>query len=541
MQRRRLLKTILAGLVLLASGLKSRLGNTHPHPERVFRHGVASGDPTKSGIILWTRVSVVASRSVKVHWQIAEDPQMSQVVAGGSAVTDASNDFTVKIDAGGLPSGATLYYQFRALGSLSVVGRTRTLPSGQLDSVKFAVVSCSNHPNGFFHVYRDIAGRSDLDAVLHLGDYIYESGADGYATQHSKDLNRIPKPPTELHTLQDYRQRHAQYKSDPDSQAMLSSLPLIAVWDDHELANDSWRDGAEGHSPEEGSWAARRDAAIQAYFEWMPIRGKAKGKETRIFREFRYGNLASLIMLDTRIHGRAPQPYVGENVTGESIAAAMADPKRRMLGSTQERWLRKQLKRASDTTWQVLGQQVLVSALISADLDPLVDPDGPSTLSKDLLNSIIQRSKNNPPTVLDTWDGYPLAREDLYADLKKHARNPVLLSGDFHTNIAADLIPKDADRPVAVEFMTGTVSSPVVTELFPEYKPNSVRDATLEMNPGLKYLETAHRGWLCLTLTKEQCRGDWHLIDDIRRPDYKSWLDKTLTVRAGEIGKGLQG
>jgi len=540
-QRRRFLKTILAGVVLLASGLRSRLGRAQPNAERVFRHGVASGDPTKRGIILWTRVSDVTSHSVKVQWQLAEDPEMDSIVASGHAATDASKDFTVKIDVGGLSAGATLYYQFRAMGSLSRIGRTRTLPSGQVESAKFGVVSCANYPNGFFHVYREIAERSDLDAVLHLGDYIYEYGATGYASQHAEALGRIPQPENELHSLRDYRQRHGQYKSDPDSQAMLASLPLIAVWDDHELANDGWRDGAEGHSEDEGEWAARRDAAIQAYFEWMPIRGKPKGKKTRIFREFRYGDLASLIMLDTRFHGRDPQPYVGKDVTKDSIVAAMGDPKRRMLGSTQERWLRKRLKRASGTTWQVIGQQVLVTELISADLEPLVDPDGPSTLSKELLSSIIERSKSNPPSVLDTWDGYPLAREDLYADLRNFARNPVLLSGDFHTNIAADLIPKNTDTPVAVEFMTGTVSSPVFAELIPEYVPNSVRDATMEMNPGLKYLETGHRGWLCLTLTDQHCRGEWHLIDDVRSRNYESWLDKTLTVRAGEIDKGLQG
>ena len=340
----------------------------------MFRHGVASGDPTKRGIILWTRVSDVTSHSVKVQWQLAEDPEMTRIVASGHAATDASKDFTVKIDVGGLSAGATLYYQFRAMGSLSRIGRTRTLPSGQVESAKFGVVSCANYPNGFFHVYREIAERSDLDAVLHLGDYIYEYGATGYASQHAEALGRIPQPENELHSLRDYRQRHGQYKSDPDSQAMLASLPLIAVWDDHELANDGWRDGAEGHSEDEGEWAARRDAAIQAYFEWMPIRGKPKGKKTRIFREFRYGDLASLIMLDTRFHGRDPQPYVGKDVTKDSIVAAMGDPKRRMLGSKQERWLRKRLKRASGTTWQGSGQQVLVTEWISADLEPLVDP-----------------------------------------------------------------------------------------------------------------------------------------------------------------------
>jgi alkaline phosphatase D len=535
------LQAILAGLALLGSGLRSRLASARPAAEAIFGHGIASGDPSAHGIILWTRVTAGAERSVRVHWQLAEDAAMTRVIASGNTITDASRDFTVKIDAGGLPAGANLYYRFRALDALSPVGRTRTLPSGRLDSVKFAVVSCANYPNGYFHVYREIAARTDLDAVLHLGDYIYEYGATGYASEYAAALGRISKPATELHSLQDYRQRHAQYKRDPDSQAMLQSLPLIAVWDDHELANDAWRDGAEGHSPEEGSWAARRDAAIQAYFEWMPIRGVPRGKKTRIFRAFRYGNLASLIMLDTRIYGRDPQPYIGENVSSDSIAAAMADPKRRMLGPTQERWLRKRLKRASDTTWQLLGQQVLVSKMISPDLEPLVDQEKHSVISKERLQRVIERSKHNPPSVLDTWDGYPLARQDLYDDLSRYATNPVVLSGDLHTNLAADLIPENANKPVAVELMTGTVSSPVLTDVLPEKTPNALREGVLALNPWLKYLDGSHRGWLCLTLTDEYCRGEWHLVDDVRRLEYRTWLDKTLTVRAGEIEKGLQG
>ncbi len=538
MQRRRFLRAILAGVCLLASGLRSRLGIAQG--QRVFRHGVASGDPTDHSIILWTRASVADLRSVRVHWQLAEDPEMTRIVASGHMTTDATKDFTAKVDADGLPAGKTLFYQFRASGTLSALGRTQTLPIGQVDIAKFAVVSCSNHPNGFFNVYREIAARSDLNAILHLGDYIYEYGADGYAAENAEALGRIPKPVNELHSLRDYRQRHAQYKSDPDSQAMLASLPLIAVWDDHELANDGWHSGAEGHSQEEGRWSTRRDAAIQAYFEWMPIRGKPRGRKTRTFREFRYGSLASLIMLDTRFHGRDPQPYVGKEVSKESIAAALEDPKRRMLGRAQERWLRKSLKRAADTQWQVLGQQVLVSKMISPDLEPLLDPDRPGVISKERLQGIIDRSKNNPPSVLDTWDGYPVAREDLYADLGKYAINPVLLSGDLHTNLAAELIPENGDKPVAVEFMTGTVSSPVMSDVLPEKKPNVLRDGVLEQNPWLKYLDTRHRGWLCVTLTQDKCVGEWYLLDTVKSREFKSWKDKTLSVRAGEIAYGLQ-
>ena len=538
MQRRKFLKAILAGVLLIASGLRSRLGLAEVQP--VFRHGIASGDPTDHSVILWTRVSVADAKSVSVRWQLAEDPQMAQIIASGQTTTDSAKDFTVKVDADGLPAGSTLFYQFRANNSLSPVGRTQTLPSGRVENAKFAVVSCSNYPNGFFNVYREIAGRSDLDAVLHLGDYIYEYGQGGYASKDAEALGRVPSPVNELYSLQDYRMRHAQYKGDPDSQAMLASLPLIAVWDDHEVANDAWRDGAEGHSKDEGAWAARRDAAIQAYFEWMPIRGKSRGRRTRIFREFRYGDLASLIMLDTRIHGRDAQPYVGQDVTQESVEAAMVDPKRRMLGSKQERWLRKRLKRAADARWQVLGQQVLVSKMISPDLEPIVDPDEPSVLSKERVQGIIDRSKHNPPSVLDTWDGYPMAREDLYSDLDRYAVNPVFLSGDLHTNLAAELYLKDSDKPVAVELMAGTVSSPTISEVLPEKSPNALRDGVLEQNTHIKYLEGHHRGWLCVTLSHERCVGEWHLIDTIKSRDYKSWLDRTLVIRAGEIGKGFQ-
>lgn len=538
MQRRKFLKIFMAGVMVIAAGIRSRfLSASVP---RVFLHGVASGDPSHDRVILWTRLSTTSSGSINVAWQVAEDSEMTRIRASGRTRTSASRDFTVKVDAGGLPSGRTLFYQFSAADERSPVGSTRTLPDGRPDSVKLAVVSCSNHPAGFFNVYREIAGRSDLDAILHLGDYIYEYGMHGYATEYADSLDRIPQPPNELHSLQDYRQRHAQYKSDPDSQAMLASLPLIAVWDDHELANDSWHGGAEGHSPDEGDWAARRDAAIQAYFEWMPIRGEARGKKTRIFREFRYGNLASLIMLDTRIHGRDPQAYVGEEVSQESIAAALEDPKRRMLGRAQERWLRKRLKRSTDTRWQVLGQQVLVSKMTSPDLEPLVDPEKPSVISKERLQGIIERSKQNPPSVLDTWDGYPLPREDLYADLGRYASNPVMLSGDLHTNLAADLIPENGDKPVAVEFMAGTVSSPVMSDVLPEREPNALGTGVLEQNPWLKYLDIKHRGWLCLTLTQERCSGEWYLIDTVQSRNYRSWLDKILTVRAGEIDKGLQ-
>lgn len=538
MRRRRFLKIVLAGVLLITAGIRRRLAGAAP--SEVFRHGVCSGDPLDTSVMLWTRISGVDSGGVDVAWQVAGDPDMRSIVANGTFRTDASRDFTVKVDAQNLPPGRQLFYRFDALGAQSPTGRTKTLPLGRTELAKLAVVSCSNYPAGFFHVYRQIAARSDLDAVLHLGDYIYEGGMPGYATEDAESLGRVPQPPTELRTLADYRQRYAQYRSDPDSQAMLASLPLIAVWDDHELANNAYRHGAEGHAPEDGRWRERYTAAIRAYFEWMPIRGEAKGGRTRIFREFRFGDLATLIMLDTRFYGRDPQPDAGAGGSAQSIAAALGDPRRRMLGSTQEKWLRRRLKEAKGTTWQVLGQQVLVASLRSVDLESLVDPDGASVVSKERLARIIERSGGEIPVVLDAWDGYPLAREDLYTDLREYAANAVILSGDLHTHLAANLLPDGDDRPVAVEFMTGAVSSPVMSDVLPEYEPNSVRTALLARNPSLKYLDTRHRGWLCLTLTKDACKAEWHLVDTVKRHDYRCWQDKTLTVRAGEIGRGLQ-
>ncbi|MFQ5983757.1 MAG: alkaline phosphatase D family protein, partial [Woeseiaceae bacterium] len=486
MRRRSFLKAVLAGLLTMAAGIASRL--TLASSQSVFRHGVASGDPAANSVILWTRVSVDAVESVRVHWRVARDREMTRIVASGLVRTDASKDFTVKVEARGLTAGREYFYRFSLDDQESAVGRTRTLPQGHPDSVRLAVVSCANHPTGYFNVYREIAARSDLHAVVHLGDYIYEYRSGGYGTDNAEALGRVPEPATELLTLEDYRLRHAQYKRDPDSQAMLAALPLIAVWDDHEIVNDTWHGGAEGHQEEDGEWASRRDAAIQAYFEWMPIRGRPRGAKTRVFREFRIGQLASLIMLDTRLYGRARQPDAGPDVTEESVASALEDPDRRLLGRGQERWLRRRLKRASSTTWQLIGQQVLVSKLISPDLEPLVDPSRPSTIPKEQLADIIERSKNNPPAVLDTWDGYPAAREDLYADLKKYAANPVLLSGDLHTSLAAELIPEGKEKPVAVEFMAGAVSSPPLAAALPEKQPNSLRDGTLNQNPWLKYL-----------------------------------------------------
>jgi alkaline phosphatase D len=535
--RRGFLLTLFSGLLVACMG--GRLRSPATAGPYSFDHGVASGDPLAEGVILWTRVSGASGETVSANWRVADDSEMRNVLSEGVVSTGSERDYTVKADVRGLPSGAVLYYQFEVDGRLSGIGRTRTLPKGRMDQCRMAVVSCSNYAAGYFHAYREIAKREDLDVVIHLGDFIYDYGPGEYATEFAESMNRVPDPPQETISLSDYRQRYAQYKSDPDAMAMQAACPMIAIWDDHEIANDAWRDGAENHNIDEGVWLARVEAAVQAYFEWMPIRGEANGIRTRIFRKFQFGDLVDLVMLDTRMFGRDVQPDVGAEVTMESVGAALADAGRRLLGGEQEEWLRDSLKSSKATVWQVIGQQVMVSGLKSPDLEPLIDPDGPTSIGRERLQRTIAMSKSNPSLLLDTWDGYPIAREDFLSDLKEHAINPVVLSGDLHTSLAGNLLPAGSSEPVAVEFMTPSVTSPGFAEYLPEYQPGSLSAAALALNPALKYMEAARRGWLCMTLNRAECVGEWHLLDGIRSQTYLSTIDRRLTVKAGDVSAGL--
>lgn len=534
--RRRQFLGLVAGSTLgpalgLARGDDAVPGNA------VFAHGVASGDPLADAVIIWTRISG-RSGSGRVRWLVARDAALRSVVREGELETGPERDYTVKVDVTGLEPGAVYYYGFEAGGVPSPVGRTRTLPAGGVDSVRFAVVSCSNYPYGYFHVYRDIARQDDIDAVLHLGDYLYEYPMGGYATEYAAALGREPQPRHETVTLEDYRLRHAQYKADPDSQAMQARHPLIAVWDDHEITNDAWRGGAQNHQAAEGDYGERVRAAVQAYFEWMPIRGAAAGRDTRIYRGFDYGDLVSLVMLDTRLVGRDEQPDAGGVSDPEEIGRRLRDPSRRLLGSEQESWLVTELDRSA-ATWQLVGQQVMVVPARSANLEPLIDLESNAGLPREMLEQYIAASRSNPPMLLDTWNGYPIAREEFLRVLAQHARNPVVLTGDLHTAMAADLIPAGATTPVAVELMTTSVTSPGFDQYLPQVRPNAVRDATLEINPMLKYMETSRRGWLAVRFNREECTAEWRLVDTVHEPAYTVSVDRRLKVRAGEIAGGL--
>jgi alkaline phosphatase D len=295
-----------------------------------FSHGVAAGDPGPDRLVIWTRVSLEQGEVAPVRWIVAQDKKLRRVIATGEVETSAARDFTVKVDVDGLKPGAAYYYGFFAGRAASPIGRARTLPVGKLDQARFAVVSCSNVPFGFFNAYADIAKRDDLDAVLHLGDYIYEYGADGYGGDVGAKIGRPHDPPHEIVTLADYRRRHAQYKSDPDLQAAHAACAWIVTWDDHETTNDSWRQGAQNHQPDkEGLWDDRRRAALQAYYEWMPIRDPVAGRPLEaIQRSFAFGDLVKLLMLETRLVARAEPLDYAADLPLMQTTWDLSDPKR---------------------------------------------------------------------------------------------------------------------------------------------------------------------------------------------------------------------
>jgi alkaline phosphatase D len=447
-----------------------------------FEHGVASGDPLPDAVILWTRVTpgmpdAPDPGTVDVTWEIARDPGFGDVVAMDATTTDASRDFTVKVDVTGLSAGTTYYYRFSALGSTSPVGRTRTAPEGSVDRLRFAMCSCASLGHGFTHGYRWMAQRADLDAVIHLGDYIYEYGTGNYGNA------RAYEPAHEIVSLADYRARYSQYRREPYLAEVHRQHPFIMVWDDHESANDAFRDGAQNHSPDsEGAWTDRLDVATQALREWMPIRDDAEPR--KLWRRFQYGDLVDLLMLDTRIWGREEQTETLED-------PAAGDPDRQLLGADQEAWLLEQLT-TSTARWKVIGQQVMM-APVSGFANP------------------------------DQWDGYPAARQRLLETIRDEpVADVVVLTGDIHSSWAWDvpLDPESYDGETgagaqAVEIVTPGISSPG----FPDIGADRLAESLVAQNPHLQWAQVTRRGYVVLDFDAARMQADWFHTGDVTVED----------------------
>ncbi|EHE7893940.1 alkaline phosphatase D family protein [Vibrio parahaemolyticus] len=505
-----------------------------------FEHGVASGDPTQTQVIIWTRVTTAASY-VDVSWQVASDMEFLNVVQSGVFTTDTGRDFTVKVDVQNLNANSQYYYRFIVGEMMSEVGQTQTLPEDGVEKASMAVVSCANYPAGYFHVYREILNQheqSPFDVVLHLGDYIYEYGTGGYASEDAAALGREPSKGAECITLDDYRKRYAQYRQDADLQALHAKLPMIAVWDDHELANDTWKNGAENHQDDEGSFIDRRAAAAAAWTEWLPVRENTFSNML-IYRQFSFGNLVNLMMLDTRLVGRdKPLDYFSLSApTMEAIGGLVAQSRsadRELLGTEQLAWLMNEFN-THDAKWNVLGQQVLMSrmelpsSVMTAMFQLFTSTEEKKTEALLAVNTAITGYLADPsadpislPYNLDAWDGYYVEREKVYQLAKASSGNFVCLAGDTHNAWASEL--KDvSNNPIGVEFATSSVSSPGL-EKYLALDPVAIAqmEYTLpHLVSELQWADIKQRGFMRVTFTADAAQSTWYLVSTIKDKKYQ--------------------
>jgi alkaline phosphatase D len=450
-----------------------------------FYHGVASGDPLTDRVIIWTRVTPQDFNNIaSVNYKVATDNSFVNVVSQGAVETDATKDFTIKIDVTGLSPNTFYFYEFEFNGSYSAVGRTKTLPVGDVENVRFAVVSCANLEAGYFNVYSAINERNDVDAVLMLGDYIYEYASGGYSPNST--IDRVWEPAEEIVDLAEYRLRYSSYHMDNALRKLHQNFPWICVWDDHETANNSFVNGAENHTSDEGDWFTRKENGKRAFFEWLPIRPKAP-ENTQIFRSFKWGNLANLIMLDTRLEGRDEQVQASDPIIN--------DTNRTILGDEQFIWLKDELSLGTQQ-WKILGNQVMMGEITAL----------------------------GNPINTDGWDGYPAERQRLYNHLtQNNIDNFVVATGDIHTSWAINL--ENGNAPIGVEFVTPSVTSPGV--------PINVGGLLTFENPHLKYVELTKKGFVILDVSTAKVQGDWYYVTTIDQQNSANTCQKSYYSNAG--------
>ncbi|PZQ20233.1 MAG: alkaline phosphatase [Sphingopyxis macrogoltabida] len=515
MDRRLLIKVGTAGLAAL-----SLPGAAAAMLAQGFTHGVASGEPSAHSVLLWTRYAAANDSDLTV--EVAETPDFARVVGGGKATAHGARDHVAKIVVDALEPGRWYFYRFIAPdGTASPIGRTRTLPDGPTSAFTLALFSCANLPYGWFNAYAHAAARGDIDLVAHVGDYLYEYGAGHYPTRGEAVAGRLLQPSREIVALADYRLRYAAYRSDPDLQRLHQLFPVIAQWDDHEFANDAWKGGAENHDAGEGEWSDRAAAAERAWREWMPV------AETR-WRDYQVGDLATIFLPETRITGRDKPFDLGDVLKGSSggdVAATLKrfaetdyrDPARQLLGGDQERWLFGGLAASAKagTRWQVCAQQVVTGSLFTP-------PESRGWFGGDLPAEVRRRidvaqiaARAGLPLSMDSWDGYPAARDRLLAAAQGADANLVMLAGDSHNAWAFDLA-HDA-RPVGVEVGGQSVTSPGFEAFTPGISDSRRVAAIRASSPQLKWANTENRGYASVHMTRDAMTANWHLVADVRR------------------------
>lgn len=597
-RREFLLKSASAAAVVASSAALSACGESPLTPAE-YRYGVASGDPLTDRVILWTYAkSTDSNLSVPLTYEVATDSAFSTIVKSGSCLTSSDTGFTTKVDVTGLSAGTTYYYRFQdATRAVSPVGITRTLPKSDVTSVKFAVFSCSLYSQGYFNAY-DAAAKSDAQYAIHLGDYIYEYGSNpaGYGNADAVTLGRVTAPANDIVSLEDYRTRYATYRADASLQALHAKMPLIAIWDDHEFANNAYVTGAENHNPAtQGDWAVRKANASRAYHEWMPIRTDASGNLLKIYRRFDFGSLMTLHMLDTRIEGRTRQyDNYGDadgGVTRYLTALGTGtDASQRIISTEQQTWLTDGMK-ASSATWQILGNQVIMARMaLPANVGTAQNaafasptPANQAAVSKAISDFLTAKAtrygvtaaalaagatpaaaaaaatsaltpaqtalldpKTNPriPYNLDAWDGYTTNREAIYTAAKSQGKRLVTLSGDSHNGWFTTLT-NSAGEKVGVEFAGSSVTSPGFeayglaglassldgTALIPQLGTGIVGKG-LGLIDDLNYVDTIQRGYMQMTVSATEVKGEFIYVSTIKSKTYTSAVGKTVTVPA---------
>jgi alkaline phosphatase D len=485
-----------------------------------FTHNVASGEPGPDSMLLWTRYVPAAGDTIlNLRAEVALDPAFTKVVAGGDVRTGAYRDWTAKITVDGLKPGTVYWYRFVAPdGTKSPVGRTKTLPVGPVSRFGLAVFSCSNLPQGFFNAYAHAAARTDLDLWLHTGDYIYE-----YGVASTREADWAPGrkeqllPATEILAIADYRLRYASYRADPDLQRLHQMAPMVALWDDHESANDSWEGGAQNHQPgAEGDWTVRRAAAMQAYREWMPVSEEP-------WNAYPIGTLATLYRTESRLLARTKPADIGASFKAADPDAALAafrdgvwrDPAATMLGATQESWLAHTMK-ANAGAWQLVGMGTIIGrTVMPKDAADWLRPETPEKKVAGYRNNI-RAAQAGLPMWMDRWDGYPAARARLLTSAQAADADLVMLSGDSHNAWAYGLV--EDGRPAGVEFAGHAVTSNGM-EGDMGADPKLVARGFMTANPELKWADTSQRGYMMVNVTPQRVTGEWLFLRTIKARD----------------------
>jgi alkaline phosphatase D len=497
----------LASIPLLDRRAQAAVGARRAWPEDPFALGVASGDPTPTGVVLWTRLAPrpldpdggAPREPVDVMWEVADDESMGNVVARGREVALPQLSHSIHAEADGLRPDRWYWYRFRCGDAESPIGRTRTLPAwdAKPERLRLAFASCQRFEAGFYTAYQHMA-EEELDLVLHLGDYIYEKPKDDPAM-----VRRVLGG--EVKSLADYRIRYAQYRSDPNLQAAHARCPWLVTWDDHEVQNNYADDRSEDRGVPPHEFLRRRANAYQAYYEAMPLRRRSvpRGPDLQLYRKASFGRLAELLVLDTRQY-RSDQPYDDKT---HPLDQRVAEPGRSLLGARQRGWLESSLLQ-SPAAWNVLAQQVMMAM---CDMDPGQD-----------------RAYG-----MDSWPGYLHERRQLIRFLRDRlVANPIVLTGDFHANVASDLRVDDRrleDAVIASELVGTSISSDG------DGGPDPKHEALRTQNPHVKF-SNAERGYVSCTITPEAWRADFRCVPYVTRPDAPIATRASLVVESGNPG-----